>query len=162
MTDVALSVAVVTAATGIIAASVPQVASMVSDARQARRDQRASQAKDLRQACLDILGATGDLRTRVDNAAQVHGDEMAARLAEIRSAAAAVQLHAVGVALLAPGELAGPGQALADAAARLALATAGSTDKVAQELLCPPQFTELDDAAAAFREAAVAHASGAA
>jgi hypothetical protein len=160
MTDVALSVAVVTAATGIVAASVPQVSSLVSDARKASRAQRERGAGDLRRACLDILSAAGDLRMKVDNAALARGDEMSRWLAEIRAAAAAVQLHAVSVALLVPGRLGECAQALADAAASLATAAAASTEPVAHQMVTRPDLAGLDAASVAFREAAVAHARG--
>jgi hypothetical protein len=158
MADVALSVAVVTAATAIVAACVPQIAGIVADARRGGRARREREARDLRQACLDILSAVGDLRMQVDNAALGHGDEMIARLAEIRAAAAAVQLHAVSVALLVPARLGECAQALADAAARLAAAAAAGTEPVAHEMVTRPDFASLDAAEGAFRDAAVAQA----
>lgn len=158
MTDVALSVAVITAATGIVAASVPQAVGIISEGRRARRERREREARDLREACLDILSAVGDLRTRLSSAQQVHGEEMSTRLAEISAAAAAVQRHAVNVALLAPRRLGDYAQALADAAATLAAAAAASTDTVAHQMVRPPDFTRLEEAAAAFRAAAVTEA----
>jgi hypothetical protein len=165
MAEVSLYVAVVTAVTGIVAASVPTVATFVRDGRQVQRDERRAalerfdrRAGEMRQACLGVLSATGELRARLGNASQVHGPEMAARLAEIRSAAAAVQLHAVSVGLLAQGQLAGPAQGLADAAARLVIATEGSIDAAAQESRGLPDSVEFDEREKAFRIAAVAYA----
>ena len=40
------------------------------------------------QACVDLLGASADLRTQVANTAMYHGGEILVRLAEIRSNAA--------------------------------------------------------------------------
>jgi hypothetical protein len=157
MTDVALSVAVITAATGIVAASLPQAVGVISEGRRDRRARREREARDLREACLDILGAVGDLHARLSSAQQVHGEEMNARLAEINAGVAAVQRYAVGVALLAPTRLGDYAQALSAAAADLATAAAASTDPVAQQMVRPPDFSELDQAAAAFRAAAVAH-----
>ena len=57
MTDVALSVAVVTAATGIVAASLPQAVGIISEGLRNRRDRRERDARDMREACLDLLTA---------------------------------------------------------------------------------------------------------
>jgi hypothetical protein len=166
MAEVSLYVAVVTAVTGIVAASVPTVATFVRDGRQAQREEsRAAldrldrRAGEMRQACLDVLNATGELRARLGNASQVHGPELAVRLGEIRAAAAAVQLHAVSVALLAQGQLAGPAQGLADAAATLVTATEGSIDTAAQQSRGLPDFVEFDEREKEFRIAAVARAT---
>jgi hypothetical protein len=166
MAEVSLYVAVVTAVTGIVAAGVPTVANFVRDSRQARRaehqaelDRRDRRAGEMRQACLEVLSAAGELRARLGNASQVHGPELAGRLAEIRSAAAKVQLQAVSVALLAQGRLAGPAQGLADAAASLVLAAENSIDRAAQQSRGLPDFAEFDRSETAFRAAAVAHAS---
>jgi hypothetical protein len=162
MAEVSLYVAAITAAAGIVGATIPQVASFAHDARQAKRDRSERRAGDMRRACLDILNTAGQLRTRVGNAGQVYGGEMAARLAEIRSSAADVQLHAVSVGLLAQARLAEPAQRLADAAARLALGAERSTDRAAQQMVSAPSFTELDNCATAFRDAAIAQARAAA
>lgn len=161
MTDVALSVAVVTAATGIVAASLPQAAGIISEGLRSRRDRRERDARDMREACLDLLSSVGDLRVGLGGAARgAHGEEMSVRLAEINAAAATVQRHALSVAQLAPPRLGDDAQVLADEAARLATAAVASTDKVAHEMVRPPDFTGLDQAAAAFRAAAVAQARG--
>ncbi len=72
MTDVALSVAVVTAATGIVAASLPQAAGIISEGLRNRRDRRERDARDMREACLDLLSSVGDLRVRLGGAARGH------------------------------------------------------------------------------------------
>ncbi|HMH93717.1 MAG TPA: hypothetical protein VK586_21880 [Streptosporangiaceae bacterium] len=166
MAEVSLYVAVITAATGIVAASVPTAATFVRDGRQAQREQRRAEldrrdrrAGEMRQACLEVLSAAGELRARLGNASQVHGPELAGRLAEIRSAAAEVRLHAVSVALLARGQLAGPAQGLADAAASLVMAAEDSIDRAAQQSRGLPDFAVFDQRETAFRAAAVAHAS---
>lgn len=154
MADVALSVAVITGLTGILAASIPLTATIITEGRRASRDRRDRDERDVREACLDILSAAGGLRTLVGSAPQLRGEEMNARLAEISAAVATVQRYAVGVALLGPW-LDERAQDLATAAARLAAATEKNTDKVARQMVRPPDFSELDQAVAAFRSAAV-------
>jgi hypothetical protein len=104
------------------------------------------------------LRAVGELRTRVANAADYHGDQMGARLAEIRECAAATQLHAMTVALLASGKLTEPTARLASAATRLVTVTARNTDLKAGEMLIKPDFTEFDEKITAFRQVVVADA----
>ncbi|HEY4851499.1 MAG TPA: hypothetical protein VII22_11925, partial [Streptosporangiaceae bacterium] len=84
MSDVSLYVAVITAAAGVAGGSIPSVTSVIRDGRQAKRDQQNHQTETERQACLDLLAAASELRARVANAADCHGDEIDARLAQIR------------------------------------------------------------------------------
>src|SRR5216683_549360 len=129
MPDVPLYVAAITAAAGVAGAAIPAIAVIIRDVRQAERDRRERRAEAKRQACLDLLRTAGELRTRVANTLQDPGDQIGARLAEIRESEGAVHLHAAGVALLAPGKLAGPAEDLAMAASRLAAAAARDTDR---------------------------------
>jgi hypothetical protein len=160
MPDVPLSVALITAAAGIGGAAIPAVTVLIRDVRQAERDRRDRSAEAMRQACLDLLQAAGELRTRVANAVGIHGKEMAGRLAGIRESAAAVRLNAVSVALLAPEKLAQPAEELAAVASQLAAFVADNTDKRAGEVLVPPDFAALDEKVAAFRKIAVAAVAG--
>ena len=156
MSDVSIYVAVISAGAAIAGAAVPQIASVVKEGRQADRDRRERQTDALRQACLAIWGAAGELRTLVANAARYQGDEMEDRLAKIRSSAEAVQLQAVNAALLAPHTLAGPAQQLAEAAAYLADEAAAHTDVRVKAMSSPPAFTGFDQYAEEFRKQAVA------
>jgi hypothetical protein len=160
MPDVSVYVAVVSAGAGVAGAAIPQIAFVVRDVRQAERDRHERRAEAKRKACLDLLRSAGELRTQVANAAQYHGDEMGTRLADIRKYAAAAQLHAVNVALLAPRKLAEPAQRLAAAASRLAAAAADGTDLRVNEMIRPPDFTELDETFTTFQKIAVADARG--
>lgn len=158
MTDVSIYVAAITAGAGIVGGAIPLVLTVIRDARTAERDRRERRGEVKRQALLDILGAAGELQTSLETAARYHGSEMGAMLATARSLAATVQRHAVNVALLEPQLLAGPAQQLADAAGRLVAAVTANTDLRAGELLRPPDFTELNERAASFRQIAVADA----
>jgi hypothetical protein len=162
MPDVSLYVAVITAAAGVGGAAIPAIAVLVRDVRQAERDRNERRAEAKRQACLDLLRAAGELRTRLANTAAYQGTEMGARLAGVRECDATVQLHAVSVALLAAGRLAKPAEGLATAADLLtATATAEENiDKRAGELLNMPDFTGLDESIKAFRQTAIADDAG--
>jgi hypothetical protein len=158
MPDVSIYVAVITAAAGLAGATIPQVTILARDARQAERDRRERRADARRQACLDLLGAAGDLRTSVMSTALYHGPEIAQRLADVEAGSAAVNLHAVNVALLAP-DLSGPAERLAQAARDLALMTRRNTDVDGnQQMTSPPEFTELDDCVGILGASAVASA----
>lgn len=161
MPDVSIYVALIAAGAGIVGATIPQIAILVRDARQAERDRHDREAETKRQACLDLLRAVGELRTRVANAAEYHGTEMGARLAEIRESEAAVRVDAVSVALLAPGKLTEPAEELAEIASRLVAVTEQATNLDLGVRADTPNFAELDRGVAAFRRAAVGAADAA-
>jgi hypothetical protein len=158
MPNVSLYVAMVTAAAGVGGAAIPAIAVIMRDVRQAERDRRERNAEAKRQACLDLLRAAGELRTRVANAGEYHGLEMGARLADIRECDAAVQLSAVSVQLLAPGKLTAPAEQLALAASQLATAAADNTDFGIGAMVSKPDMARLAESMGAFRWIAVANA----
>jgi hypothetical protein len=160
MPDVSLYVALIAGAAGVGGAAISQFAVLARDSQQAKRDRSERRAEAKRQACLDLLRAAGELRTRLANTAAYQGTEMGARLAEVRECDAAVQLHAVSVALLAAGKLAEPAEQLATAVSSLvATATAAENIDTRQgEMLHKPDFTGLDATVAAFRRKAVGNA----
>jgi hypothetical protein len=164
MPDVSIYVAVITAVAGVGGASVPSVAILVRDARQAKRDRGERRAEAKRLACLDLLGAAGELRTRLANAAEYHGKEIDSQLAGIRESEAAVQLHAVNVALLAPEKLAEPAEQLATAASRLTTTATAveNIDPQQGQMRRRPDFTGLDENVAAFRRIVIADVAEAA
>ena len=162
MPDVSLYVAVVTAAAGVGGAAIPAIAVLIRDVRQAERDRRERNAEAKRQACLGLLSAAGELRTRLDNTAAYQGTEMGARLAVVRECDATVRLNAVSVAMLAGGKLAEPAEQLATAASSLvATATAAENIDTQQgEMLRKPDFTGLDISIKAFGQIAIADSAG--
>lgn len=155
MTDVPLYVAAITAAAGIGGAALPSLATIIRDVKQAGRDRRDRQAEARRQACLELLRAASELRARVANTADCHGDEIAARLAQIRESEAAIHLSAAGVALLTPEELAEPADRVARAASRLVMFAEQQVDKAAKQMITRPDFGELDKCVTAFQNKAV-------
>ncbi len=154
MADVSIYVALITAGAAVVGAAIPQVAIVARDVRQSERDRRERRVESRRQACLDLLRAVGELRTQVANNAQYHGNEMGARLAEVRKCAAAAELNAVSVALLDPDKLAEPAEQLAAAASRLAAVAAESTNLSLGNMIHAPDFTELDETIVTFRRIA--------
>jgi hypothetical protein len=155
MTDVSLSVAMITAAAGVAGGSIPSITNAIRDGRQAKRDQRNRQTEAERQVCLDLLAAASELRARVANAAACHGDELDARLAQIRDLEATIHVHAASIAFLAPENLAKPADRVADAASRLVKSAEGKVAKTAKEMVERPDFQELDDSVKDFQDSAV-------
>jgi hypothetical protein len=153
--DVSLYVAGITAAAGVVGGCVSLIPVYLRDIRQARQDRRDRQTDAQRQACLDLLRAAGDLRTGVANAGDYHGDEMADRLAEIRRFAAAVQIHAATVELLATGKVSGTAAGLARAADKFVVAAVANTDLQLKQMVAATDPTELSKAMEAFRKQAV-------
>jgi hypothetical protein len=158
MPEVSVYVAVVTAAAAVAAAAVSQIPIYVRDVRQAGQDRRELHAETRRQACLDLLSAAEDLRTSVANAVDYHGEEMSARLAEVRNVAATVQVHAARIELLVPGTLAAAAERLASVAGAFTAAAVTSTDLVLGNMrkIDP---TELGEAIESFRKQAVLEAA---
>jgi hypothetical protein len=125
MTDVSIFVPVITAAAAILGAAISPVTTVFQSSRQARQERQETAG---RQACIELLRAAVDLRALVANNHDYHGDEMAARLAQVRQYAADARVHAFNIALLAPKRLADSAADLAAATGRVAVAAAENTD----------------------------------
>ena len=162
MVDVPIYVAAITAAAGIIGAAIPQVSIMIRDVRQAERDRQERAGAATREACVELLGAAGELLTLVQNTLSYRGDAngLRDRLEEVRENAAATQLCAARVGLLVPGRLAGPADRLAAAASSLADAVVQNTDVNLAVIVGDPDVRQLDACIAAFRAEAVGYARG--
>jgi hypothetical protein len=154
VTDVSIYVALITGATGAVGAATPQIATVFRDNRQAKQDRKERGVNARQQACIDLLRAASDLRTRVANAAMYFGDEMLTRLADIRACAAAVQVQAASVGFLAGDTLGAPAERLASAATELATAAIQSTDMNLKQMPSSPDFTAFDQGVEEFRRKA--------
>lgn len=159
MPEVSLYVAAITAAAGLLGATIPTVAGSWRDSHRAEQDRRDRIAAADRQACIDLFRTAGELRMEVANAADYHGPEMVGRLAGIRKISAAVQAYAATVELLAPGPLGGSATELARAAEDFAAAAADSTDLDLGQMVRPPNPGRLSMAMEAFRVQAVTQAA---
>jgi hypothetical protein len=157
MPDVSIYVALITAGAGALGAGVSLVPAYIRDVRQPAQARRDSRDDSLRQACIDLLGATEDLLAGVANAVDYHGNDMASRVAGIRTAAAAVQVHALTVQLLAEGGLAGAAERLAGAAAVFTADAESKTDLNLGSMRAVDP-AGLIEAVASFRTAAVRQA----
>jgi hypothetical protein len=155
MTDVSIYIALISAGAGVAGAGISPVAQAYKDGRQRSRDRAERQATAMRQACVDLLRAAGELRTQVANNRSYHGTDMATRLEEVRRLAVATQVHAAEVEMLAPtatAELAGK---LATSGGELADWTVRHTNLQLGVLAEDPPYRELDDRLADFRAQAV-------
>jgi hypothetical protein len=123
-------------------------------------NRRESRPEATREACISLLGAAGDLRTHIINLRHYRGPDIAARLAEIRIAAASAEVHAAGVELLSSETLAEAAELLAAEVNRTARATEEDVDLWAGVVIDSPDLNELDRSIAEFREAALAEARG--
>jgi hypothetical protein len=157
--EVSLYVAVITAGAAVIGAAIPQVPILIRDVRQAGQDRRERHADARRQACLNLLGAAGELQAKVANAGHYHGKDMRDRLAEIRDCAAAVKLHAATIELLAARPFAVLADSLAKEAAKFAEQAVENTDLKLNQMVEIPNPGQLERAAETFRERAVAEAT---
>jgi hypothetical protein len=155
MPDVSLYVAAITAGAALLGGGISIVPVYLRDIRQARQDRRDRRDDTRRQACIDLLSAAEDLRTAVANAADYRGPEMPARLAQIRTFAGAVQVHAANIELLAPRTLADPADALAKAAAKFAAEAAMRIGPELNQMVTAPEAGELSEAIEAFRKQSV-------
>jgi hypothetical protein len=160
MADVSIYVAVISAAAGIVGATIPQAATAIRDGRRAERDRDERFADTRRQACVQLLRTVLDLRVRVANNQDYHGEEMAARLAAIRECAATAEVEGVSVALLVGPELATAAEQLASAAARLATVAVESASLQLGASTRAPHFGELNDCVAIFKTLAAAEDAG--
>jgi hypothetical protein len=156
--EVSLYVAAITAGAALLGGGISLVPVYLRDIRQAGRDRLDRHADTRRQACIDLLGAAEDLRTGVANSADYRGPEMPSRLAQTRAFAAAVQIHAANIELLAPKTLAGTADALAKAAGKFAAEAAENTDLKLNQMVTAPDATELSEAIEAFRKQSVLEA----
>lgn len=160
MADSTVYVAAITGAFTVLGASVPLATSVLQSKRQADSEerrfkdtQRERHRSEIRDACMALRRAVGDLRTQVANNYDYHGEEMAARLARVREHAQAAEIHAVHVSMR-DEYLGGLAMRLGTAASQLAVKTAANTDVDGGVVTLPPDFTELDECIAAFVEKA--------
>jgi hypothetical protein len=105
-----------------------------------------------------LLRSVGEMRAQVANSYEYRGTGIDARLADTRKYAAAIELRALNVVLLAPGQFAEPAELLAAAVRNLAKATADNTDLTLGTMIRSPDFDELDECVLAFRRIAVTDA----
>lgn len=159
MADISIYALLISASAGVVGAAVSPIGLAFKEGRQAKRDRAERYATAVRQACVDLLSAAGNLRTQVANNATFRGDRtsMGARLDAVRNYASAAALHAASVSLLA-SDLAEPADRVAAAAKTYADAAAHSTDLDKGWMTVEPNHDELEEAIKEFRQRAIADA----
>lgn len=159
MADTSIYVALIAAGAGIIGAAVSQVSTLLRDTRKDKRDRQQRQADQARQACVDLLRASGELRTQIANNLTFQGNRevMGERLEEVRWRATEAQDHAANVSLLLPGRLAESADRLAGAVTSLTEAAVRNTNLDLGRMVGEPGFQDLDVRMATFRAEAKAH-----
>jgi hypothetical protein len=161
MADVSVYVAVISAAAGIVGATIPQASAAIRDGRRAERDRQERIAGARQEACVQLLDTVLNLRVHVADFYDYHGDEMAKRLAEIRQCAANAQVEALRIGLMVPaGGLDKAAERLAEAAGRLADTAAGVIGRHLGASAQTADFGELDESTAAFRALAKSDGRG--
>jgi hypothetical protein len=120
----------------------------------AEHDRREHLVETKRVACLGLLTEVSQLRLRAEKAATVPAKEIDLYLVDVRDLAAQVQLAAANVAILAPQAQAAASR-LAEAAMRVADAMAAERTLIQRRRIRPPRFSELDETARAFLQAAI-------
>ena len=159
MADVSIYVALITAA----AALSPQVIAAVRDVRRAERDRQERLAKERRDACVQLLNTALDLRILVQNINEYHGDEMPARLGEIRKCAAAVEVQATGIVLMvsrdSPG-LAEVAERLAEIAGNLGIAATNNASVRLGASLQAADFRAFNECVSAYKRRVAAEDKG--
>jgi hypothetical protein len=157
MADVPIYVAAITAAAGLIGALIPQAALVIREVRQAEKDRRERFATATRDACVNLLQTSGELRTRVENIHSYRGDAsgMRTRVEDVLSQAEATRLHAASVSLLVPGRLAEPANKVAAAARALAEEVVRNTNLDRGVSIDTSDTRALDTSITDFRDEAV-------
>jgi hypothetical protein len=156
MADVSIAVAVVSGAVGIVGASAPQIIMGIREGRRAERDRRDRIEQTRHRACVSLLRAVLDLRVLVTNSYDYHGNDMGGQLADIRDAAADVEVEAVVLGQTvrkdfpalaeAANEVAAAAGRVADAAEKNANLELGASTE-------PPDFGDLNVCIGAFKDA---------
>jgi hypothetical protein len=160
MADVSIFVPVISAAAAILGAAVLPVTTVFHSSHQARQERFERHDMAGRQACIELLRAAVDLRALVANNHDYHGDEMAARLAQVRQYAADARVHAFNIALIAPQRLADSARELAAATDGVAVAAAKDTDLSMGVSVRAPDFARLDACIADFTKRALDRGRG--
>ena len=155
MTDVPLYTAVISGCAAVAGAAIPTIGIAVQGALAARRERRERTQADQRQACVELVQAAENLRTQVAGNHDYHGDEMGARLAQVRAYATQARVQAVRISLMTSHGLTESAQGLAAAASRLAEAAEAATDLRQGASTTLPDFGDLEACMAAFRAEAV-------
>lgn len=167
MTDVPLSLAIVSTVTPVISGVVPLVGAWMRDAARERRGaaerdrlEEAELARKEREQCLKLLRLSREFRVLVENTYESTGTELNANAELIRQSAAALASQADDVEFMISGAGA-EALSLAVAARRLGAPIADKENRTSGLSLRSPDFTEFDRCLEDFKQAAQAALSAA-
>lgn len=160
MTDVPLSLAVISTITPVVAGILPLTVTLVMDARREKRAAaerlRAEQlqfALKSRAQCVMLLRLARDFRVLVENTHDSTGPELDAHAERVRQSAAGIASHADEVEFMVPGAET-EALSLAAAARLLAAPVADKKNRTLGSSLLSPDFTEFDRCLVEFKRAA--------
>jgi hypothetical protein len=166
MSDVPLSVALAGNILTFVAGALPVVVGWIKDAGHDKREraerlaaEQSRLAQDSLEECLRLLGLSRDFRVLVENAHEVQGDDLTARVQEIRQSAANISGQADKAGFRVPQSEA-MASALAAEARKLADAVANNRSRAQGAALTPPELRTFDQCLTDFRAAAQAALNG--
>lgn len=173
MTDVPFAVAVIGTITTAFAGAVPVVTGWIerrgkdkreqADRREADRlradAERLRVTQERRQECVKLLRLGRDFRVLMENAHESQGDDLTARLQEIRQAAASLTGQADEVGFMIPATET-TADALAAEAGVLAATVSKKRNRAGGAALLPPNFERFDECLGEFKATALEALNG--
>jgi hypothetical protein len=166
MPDVPVAVAVIGTITPVVAGALPLVIGWIKDGGHDKREraerleaERLRLAQEKRGECVKLLRLGRDFRVLMENAHESQGDDLTARLQEIRQAAASLTGQADEVGFMIPATEA-TADALAAEAGVLAVTVSKKRNRAGGAALMPPNFERFDQCLGEFKAAALVALNG--
>jgi hypothetical protein len=160
MTEVPLSLAIISTITPVIAGALPLTVGWIKDSRREKRAEaerlRSEQAKLARKKqahCVMLLRLAREFRVLVENTYDSSGPELDAHAEQVRQSAARLASQADKVEFMI-AEAEGEALSLANAAGRLGAPVADKKNRELGSSLLAPDFTEFDRCLVDFKRAA--------
>ena len=160
MTDVPLSLAVISTITPVVAGALPLAVAWIRDtgrdkraAAERLRTEQSQLARKKRAQCVKLLRMARDFRVLVQNTYDSSGIELDAHAEQVRQSAAGIANQADNVEFMIP-EAENEALSLAGAARRLAAPIADKKNRTLGSSLVSPDFTEFDRCLQRFKQAA--------
>jgi hypothetical protein len=160
MTDVPLSLAVISTVTPVIAGALPLAVGWIKDAGRDKRDvaerlrrDQSELARKKREQCVKLLRLTRDFRVLVENTYDSTGSELEANAEQVRQSAADIASQADEVEFMVPG-VENEALSLAAAARLLAAPVAEKKNRELGSSLLSPDFTDFDRRLEEFKQSA--------
>jgi hypothetical protein len=166
MPDVPLAVAIVGIITPAVTGALPLVIGWIKDGGRDKRDraerlaaERLRLAQEKRGECVKLMRLGREFRVLAENAHEFQGDDLTARLQEIRQSAAVLTGHADEVGFMVPETEAAAG-ALAAEAGLLVATLSGNRNRSGGAPLPPPELKRFDECLDEFKAVAQSALNG--